>query len=276
MSDGTIQSTAQSTAGSAAGGAAQGGSKTVGRRTRFAGLAAPGMPAERLAHLAQALGLAPIAEPAGPAALAVLLTGAAPGSDADELWLPPVAAWIEPPAGSDAAGLAPLLAEAAGNDLYLNLTTATAHDLQLGGRLLAALSARLPLAGDRRDDMELALHEAVSNALVHGNLGVAGMKELSAQELERFSRDLGDRLADPALAARRIVIAIRIDPAEDGPAEDGRALATVEVTDEGAGFTPGPRTSSGASGRGLDLIGNIADELEIGNGGRSIRLRFRL
>lgn len=279
MSEGTAQSKSQSTAG------------TVGCRTRFAGLAAPGMPAERLARLAQALALAPVAEPAGPAALAVLLTGADPGRNADALWLTPVAAWIEPPAGSDAAGLAPLLAEAAANDLYLNLTTGTAHDLQLGGRLLAALSARHPLAGDRRDDLELALHEAVSNALVHGNLGVVGMKELSAQELERFSRDLGDRLADPALAARRIIIAVRIDPAEigpaedgrtqdgptqDGPTQDGRSLATVEITDEGAGFTPGPRTSSGASGRGLDLIGNFAEELEIANGGRSIRLRFRL
>lgn len=273
MSDGTTQSAADS--------AARGATGTVGCRTRFAGLAAPGMPAERLGRLAQALGLAPVAEPAGPAALAVLLTGADPGSDADELWLPPVAAWIEPPDGSDAAGLVQLLAEATGNDLYLNLTTATAHDLQLGGRLLAALNARHRLDGDRRDDLELALHEAVSNALVHGNLGVAGMKELSAQELERFSRDLDDRLADPTLAARRIVIALRIDPAEDGPAQNGpalndRALATVEVTDEGAGFTPGPRISSGASGRGLDLIGNIAEELEIGNGGRSIRLRFRL
>ncbi|WP_247870868.1 ATP-binding protein [Azospirillum sp. TSO5] len=273
MNDGTTQSLAQSKAQSKA--------EAVGCRTRFAGLAAPGMPAERLARLAQALGLAPVAEPAGPAALAVLLTGSDPGRNADELWLPPVAAWIEPPDGSDAAGLVPLLTEAAGNDLYLNLTTATAHDLQLGGRLLAALNARHRLDGDRRDDLELALHEAVSNALVHGNLGVSGMKELSAQELERFSRDLGDRLADPTLAARRIVIALRIDPAEDGPAQDGRAqdgraLATVEVTDEGEGFTPGPRTSSGASGRGLDLIGNIAEELEIANGGRSIRLRFRL
>ena len=256
-------------------------------RTRFAGLLALGLPADRRDELAQALGLYPAAEPPclvdRPAPLVALLSGseAGTGPDLDALWLPPVAAWIEPPAGSDTSGLASLLAEAADNDLYLNLTTATAHDLQLGGRLLTALSARHPLEEDRRDDMELALHEAVSNALVHGNLGVAGMNELSVQELDRFSRELSDRLADPVLAARRIVIALRIDSAEDGPvkdgpAHDGRVVATVEVTDEGAGFSPGPRTSSGASGRGLDLIGNIADELEIGNGGRSIRLRFRL
>ncbi|CAO3351623.1 ATP-binding protein [Azospirillum palustre] len=263
MIDGTIQGTTQET------------DRAAGCRTRFAGLLAPGVTADRLNRLALALRLSPVQAPAGPAPLAVLLAGdgsAVPETDA--LWLPPVAAWIEPPAdgASDTADrLAPLLAEASTSDLYLNLTTATAHDLQLGGRLLAALSARHPLEGDRRDDVELALHEAVSNALVHGNLGVAGMKELSAQELERFSRDLGDRLADPVLASRRIVVTLRIDPAEDG-----RWLATVEITDEGAGFTPGPRASSGASGRGLDLIGNIADGLVIEDGGRRIRMRFRL
>lgn len=264
MTDGTIQDMTEEA------------SQPTGCRTRFAGLLAPGLPADRLGRLALALRLSPVQAPAGPAPLAVLLAGdgsAVPDSDA--LWLPPVAAWIEPPAGTGAsdptAQLAALVADAAASDLYLNLTTATAHDLQLGGRLLAALSARHPLEGDRRDDLELALHEAVSNALVHGNLGVAGMKELSAQELERFSRDLGDRLADPLLAGRRIVVTLRIDPAENG-----RPLATVEITDEGAGFTPGPRASSGASGRGLELIGSIADGLAIEDGGRRIRLRFRL
>ncbi|PWC82714.1 hypothetical protein TSH100_22260 [Azospirillum sp. TSH100] len=265
MTDGTAQDTAPASS----------------CRTRFAGLLAPGLPAGPLDGLAQALRLPAAAEPAGSAPLVALLSGRATvaGPAPDALWLPPVTAWIEPPAGMAAsepvlqstARLAGMLTEAAGNDLYLNLTTATAHDLQLGGRLLAALSARHPLIGDRRDDMELALHEAVSNALVHGNLGVDGMKELSAQELARFSRDLGDRLADPALAARRIVIAIRIDPAEDGG-----PLATVEITDEGAGFTPGPRTNAGASGRGLDLIAHIAEGLEIEDGGRRIRMRFRL
>ncbi|WP_244592737.1 ATP-binding protein [Azospirillum palustre] len=264
MIDGTTQGTTQEA------------DQAVGCRTRFAGLLAPGLAADRLNRLALALRLSPLQAPAGPAPLAVLLAGdgsAVPESDA--LWLPPVAAWIEPPADTGASDtadrLAPFLAEAAKSDLYLNLTTATAHDLQLGGRLLAALSARHPLEGDRRDDVELALHEAVSNALVHGNLGVAGMKELSAQELERFSRDLGDRLADPVLAGRRIVVTLRIEPAEDG-----RCVATVEITDEGAGFTPGPRASSGASGRGLDLIGTIADGLTIEDGGRRIRMRFRL
>lgn len=264
MIDGTAQDTAQATS----------------CRTRFAGLLAPGLPAERRDELAQALRLFPAAEfPClvdRPAPLVAMLTGseAGTGPDLDALWLPPVAAWIEPPGGTAASEpafqLAAMLAEAAGNDLYLNLTTATAHDLQLGGRLLAALNARHPLTGDHRDDVELALHEAVSNALVHGNLGVAGMKELSARELERFSRDLGDRLADPALAARRIVIAIRIDPTEDGG-----PMATVEITDEGAGFTPSPRAGAGASGRGLDLIASISEGLEIEDGGRRIRMRFR-
>ncbi|WP_372397384.1 ATP-binding protein [Azospirillum sp. HJ39] len=267
-----------------------------GSRTRFAGLIGPGLSSDRLDPLAGALGLRPATVPAGscPAdgPLAAVLTGGwgtgmqgtgAEDSDPDApaLWLPPVAAWIEPAAGTGegtaalAPQLAPLLAEASSADLYVNLTTATAHGLQLGARLLAALAARHPLAGDRRNDIELALHEAVSNALVHGNLGVAGMKELSAVELERFSRDLRDRLGDPVLAARRVVILVRIEPAENG-----RPLATVEIADEGAGFVPAPRGGGsgggGASGRGLDLIGTIAERLEIVDGGRRIRLRFGL
>jgi two-component sensor histidine kinase len=277
------------------------GAAATGLRTRFAGFVAPGLPPDRSDRLARTLGLhlavepaeEPAEEPAGSGALALLLTDGS-AAEKESLWLPPVAAWVEQSAGDeDGGGVAALLAEASGTDLYVNLTTATAHDLQLGGRLLAAIGARHPLSGHRRDDIELALHEAVSNALVHGNLGVSGMKELSAQELERFSRDLGDGLADPVLAARRIAIAVRIDPpqavpAEPGPEigpaegqpedapENGRALATVEITDQGAGFVPRRPERAGASGRGLDLIGSIADGLEIEDGGRRIRLRFRL
>ncbi|MFX7674793.1 hypothetical protein ABTJ60_19610, partial [Acinetobacter baumannii] len=72
----------------------------------------------------------------------------AAAAEAEPLWLPPVAAWIEPPPGDGNDGaLAALLTEASGADLYVNLTTATAHDLQLGGRLLTAIGARHPLSG---------------------------------------------------------------------------------------------------------------------------------
>ncbi|MFP5512260.1 MAG: ATP-binding protein, partial [Alphaproteobacteria bacterium] len=187
-----------------------------GLRTRFAAFIAPGLPPDRSDRLARALGLRLAAGSAdwraGSGPLALLLTDGA-AAEAESLWLPPAAAWVEPAAGDeDGGGVAALLAEASGADLYVNLTTATAHDLQLGGRLMAAIGARHPLSRHRREDIELALHEAVSNALVHGNLGVSGMKELSTHELERFSRDLGDGLADPVLAARRIAIAVRIDP----------------------------------------------------------------
>ena len=273
----------------------------TGLRTRFSGLVAPGLPPDRRDRLARALGLNPADEladepadgPAGSEALALLLTDGR-AAEKESLWLPPVAAWVEPASGDENGdGAAAWLAEASRTDLYVNLTTATAHDLQLGARLLAAIGARHPLSGHRRDDIELALHEAVSNALVHGNLGIGGMKELSARELERFSRDLCDGLADPVLSARRIVIAIRIDPPQSSQAglgagpepaggrpdeaqEHGRALATVEITDQGAGFVPCRLERAGASGRGLDLIGSIAEGLEIEDGGRRIRLRFRL
>ncbi|PWC34291.1 ATP-binding protein [Azospirillum sp. TSO35-2] len=270
-------------------------------RTRFDALHGPAMAGSRLDRLAQSLGLPAVPADTTPpvtargGSVAAVFDGTG-GADADALWLPPFAAWIETVDADDgAAALAPLMAAAAAADLYVNLSTGTAHDLQLGSRLLAALAARHPLATERRDDIELALHEAVSNALVHGNLGVDGMKELSAAELERFSRDLGDRLADPRLAARRIAITVRIDRTdgskdgggEDGDCEDGGGpIAVVEIADDGPGFVPNavqpgaqpgaPQPDHGASGRGLALIGTIADGLEICDGGRRVRLRFRL
>nr|WP_246513083.1 ATP-binding protein [Azospirillum picis] len=250
-------------------------------RTHFAGVHGPSLPDGGLPRLARALGLPPAGPEAGGGPLALLLAGPA-GADADALWQPPFAAWVEVVPCRDAAedpgpSLRSLMDAAAAADLYVNVTTATAHDLHLGARLLTALTARCPLAGERRGDVELALHEAISNALVHGNLGVSGMKELSAAELDRFSRDLETRLADPVLAARRIAIAVRLEVGGDG-----QRAASVDIADEGAGFAPDrghhhdPRPGSGASGRGLDLIGSIADGLEIADGGRRIRLRFHL
>ncbi|MBP2228203.1 anti-sigma regulatory factor (Ser/Thr protein kinase) [Azospirillum agricola] len=242
-------------------------------RTRFAALHGLAMAADRLARLSESLALPLREEPAGGGGpvLAVMDGPAAAGDDA--FWERPFAAWIEPeepgaaaPVTTLAAPLPTLVARAGASDLYINLTTATANDLHLAGRVLTALTARRALPDGLRDDLELALHEAISNALVHGNLQVSGMKELSTAELERFSRDLVERLADPALAHRRVEVAVLVE---------GDAIV-VEVADEGPGFVPAPQAGQGASGRGLDLIATIAETMELKDGGRRIRMRFPL
>ncbi|CAO3416777.1 ATP-binding protein [Azospirillum doebereinerae] len=243
-------------------------------RTRFTALHGLAVAADRLAALATALAL-PVRAADAPEPVLALMDGPAGAGDA-EAWERPFAAWIEPGISGTGGEPAlptpltaplPVLVERAGAaDLYINLTTATANELHLAGRVLTALAERHPLPDDRRDDLELALHEAISNALVHGNLQVNGMKELSAVELERFSHELVDRLADPALAHRRVEVAVLLEA----------GTAVIDVADEGAGFTPTPQDGRGASGRGLDLIATIAESVELCDGGRRIRMRFPL
>ncbi len=235
-------------------------------RTRFAALRGLAIADDRLARCATWLGLPSGNGKADGGPTLALLDGPLGATEA-AAWLPPITAWIEPKADGDAQPSLTLLTTRAGSvDLYINLTTGTANDLHLAGRILTALAARHPLAQDRREDLELALHEAISNALVHGNLEVAGMKELSAAELERFSRDLVRQMANPALSQRRLEVAVTLEPSS----------MAVEVADEGSGFHPAPMDCHGASGRGLDLIATVAESVELHDGGRRIRMRFAL
>ncbi|MGQ9372035.1 ATP-binding protein, partial [Azospirillum sp. A39] len=142
-----------------------------------------------------------------------------------------------------------------------------ANRLPLAARLAAALAARHPPAGPRGGDLELALHEAVANAIIHGNLQVESVQDAGVAALDRFSAALAARLADPAFAGRRVVVRAWLE---------ARGVV-VEVADDGAGFTaPPPRHPAAAAGRGLALIGAVASAHELLDGGRRIRMRFAL
>ncbi len=257
----------------------------VPSRPHVAALHGLGVPAERLDRLSAAFRLPlwrPGTVPSGEGGddSVLVLVGSADAVEAPERWARPFAAWIEvgaieigaietgtpePWILSDAA-LANAVERACRADLYAFVTTATANQLHLAGRILQAIAARRTLAGAQRDDMELALHEAISNAVVHGNLQVEGMKGLSVAALERFSHDLAERMADPAYANRRVEVAVWLE-------DDA---VTVEVADEGRGFARPEHIDYGASGRGLDLIAAIAEEIQLLDGGRRIRMRFPL
>ena len=112
--------------------------------------------------------------------------------------------------------------------------------------------------------MELALQEAISNAVIHGNLSVQSLEDPSLSALARFSSEIEERLADPELANRRLKVAVQL----------GEGGTTVDVIDQGPGFTPGARKSSVASGRGISLIESIVSAWELLDDGRRIRLRF--
>lgn len=166
---------------------------------------------------------------------------------------------------ADDALTAAQIAAGAGTDLAVSLTTLTANRLPVAQAVVQAIAHRRPLEGEARQNIELAVHEAVTNALIHGNLRVDTIAEMTAEALADFSQRIAARLADPIYARRRIGILIAFVD------ED----IVVEVTDEGDGYAPALRRQpSTAFGRGIDLIQAVSAQTDVLDGGWRIRMRF--
>ncbi len=118
----------------------------------------------------------------------------------------------------------------------------------------------------------IALQEAMSNALYHGNLEISS--ELRQEDERQFYRLADERRRQEPYRSRRIQVLIQID----------RSAARFTITDEGPGFdttrfaqTWGPEDLMQIGGRGLLLIRMFMDEVSYSRGGRSVTLvkKFR-
>jgi anti-sigma regulatory factor (Ser/Thr protein kinase) len=132
----------------------------------------------------------------------------------------------------------------------------------------AVRSGAIPAS--RETKLTIALHEALTNAVIHGNLGISS--ELKERGDDEFLRAVQARLADPAHATR--VVDVRAS-------YDGRAARWV-LHDQGSGFDapealrkledPDPFLPSG---RGMLLIKAFTDEMQYEDGGRRLVLTVR-
>ncbi len=225
-----------------------------------------GFPTERLQQLSRASGL-PVWHSEGDwndsTTRVVLLLGHAWEDQAASYFALPYSAWIEVAALADQPILE-LVERAVAASFYASFTTITANRLNLAGQILVAIAAQRPLSEVCRDNIELALHEALCNALLHGNLQMDGIGDLSVDALERFSRNLMHRIADHDLANRRIDIICEIDTVS----------VTIDVSDQGGGYIPKPITEPKASGRGFELIAASCLSYQVLDGGRRVSMRF--
>ncbi|HYD97960.1 MAG TPA: ATP-binding protein [Alphaproteobacteria bacterium] len=219
-----------------------------------------GLPAERVARWA-ALGGWPV-WPAGGAALALAETF-------DDAAL---AACLAAPhrggietAGLDDAAVVAAVRRAEPCAVFLSLGTARAARLPVAPLVAAAAAAR-GVPAERGHDVELALHEALSNAVLHGNLQVDGLSTLSLDALGRFGDAVDSRMADARYGGRRVEVLVRLEP----------GTLVLEVADQGPGFAPAARAAAGPSGRGLELIAAMTDGYVLLDGGRRIRMRVAL
>jgi anti-sigma regulatory factor (Ser/Thr protein kinase) len=134
------------------------------------------------------------------------------------------------------------------------------------GAMTEAVTAGLFASSDLHK-VEAALREAVSNAVVHGNLGLPGLAAFGGDP-GAFYAAIESRLADPDRGVRPILLRW---------ARAGR-LIVLHVDDAGEGFAPIP-AGAGApgalSGRGMRIMRAFARTVRISRGGRRTSLGFR-
>lgn len=156
---------------------------------------------------------------------------------------------------------------AAENSLYFWLTTATAFRISTEHHVCTALETRGGLSAARRGDVETALQEALTNALIHGNLGLASTMRDDFQHYARFCTLLETRL-QACEGQRRVEIAATW---KDGWLE-------VSVMDHGEGFAETEKTKTPAAGgvilHGLGIIRSLASAVTFADAGRCLIMRF--
>lgn len=126
----------------------------------------------------------------------------------------------------------------------------------------------LPLA-----EIKLALYESLANAIEHGNLGISfDMKTQAMAEPGGLERLVRERLADPALAARRVFVNV----------EYLADRVIYRVRDEGAGFDPTALAerplgdTTALHGRGLALVRHYMDDVSWNERANEIRMVHRI
>lgn len=172
----------------------------------------------------------------------------------------------------DAAGRAPdaaVKAAAATAATTLSLATTTAWSIDCAALVCDALEARQTITSERRADVELALHEAVANAVIHGNLAIGSSFGTTAESFDAFCNLVAQRMADPAHGSRRVTIAVTRQ----------EARLELRVGDEGDGYDPATiaaRADDAKSGRGLEIMRAMANATTVEDGGRTLVLSFDL
>ncbi|MDG5494165.1 ATP-binding protein [Niveispirillum sp. BGYR6] len=156
---------------------------------------------------------------------------------------------------------------AAPDRLHVSVTTASCFSMAMPPILGGEMIARGWLRPDRVHDLELCLHEAVSNAVVHGNLGIRNGPGGDREAFDRFHREIHSRMAMRDYARRRVSIDISNEADQ----------AVVAVSDEGEGYqAASPDVAPDAkSGRGLRLLRELADAVDVTAGGSRISMMFK-
>ena len=148
-------------------------------------------------------------------------------------------------------------------EFSLRVAASQGYSVDMAELLRTAWSMIHPDSLRYGDELRIAIHEAFSNALLHGCLEVDGFEVRSVENLRWQEELVQHRLVEPCYADR--TIAIRLT--DNGPA------TTVAVEHDGPGFTPPEDWVAfieARPGRGLHIIHTLADSISVEQDGRRI------
>ncbi|MFH1805267.1 MAG: SpoIIE family protein phosphatase [Pseudomonadota bacterium] len=157
-------------------------------------------------------------------------------------------------------------------ELVVCLSTQSAYHLPLARKFVTALRQRNIIGDDIAPSVELAVQEAFSNSVMHGNMELNTSGRFTLDKLNILADETRKRLAHPFYGGRAIIMAAR-------HTQKGRI--EISIHDQGPGFTPPDDDGTfnlpgdqSTFGRGLPLIRSLCENVRFGRGGRTIKMTF--
>lgn len=150
-------------------------------------------------------------------------------------------------------------------DLFLSLSNACCYNSGIAHLFTDSLNKRFELRGRKNEEIATCLHEAVMNAMLHGNLKMASNFR-TLKGLYKYQAEIDHRLTVDAYKLRRITI---------GAWKNDNQIQ-LAVSDEGNGFNLNKYIADDAlpHGRGLPLIHSLADKVWLENDRHTLFMRF--
>jgi anti-sigma regulatory factor (Ser/Thr protein kinase) len=163
------------------------------------------------------------------------------------------------------------LLERAQGGLCLCLSTKRAYRGNTASMFLARLKQRLPSLVQIEESLHLAVHEAVTNAIIHGNLEIESKDRANLVYFREYITRLVEKVEHPVFS-RKAVILTAVWSAKS---------LTIAVEDCGPGFDPWdimsrPIPPAATSGRGLGLIRKMSHSIDFALEGRRTEMTFLL
>ena len=151
----------------------------------------------------------------------------------------------------------------------LYVSTKIAYKLSAGRALAQRIVNEYGVPQPVGYELETALHEAIANAIVHGNLGIRGSYD-NLTDFDDFYTKVKSALEDKCRFLKKLMITYM----------KTNNLVSVMITDQGNGFDFTPIDdhyhTEKLSGNGRFLMKHYSENIQYHDGGSSVELQFKV